>query len=157
MSSMHVPLKFLPPQVEDFNENLEDFQLGIVGAINDQYQVTSENVFIVAPSPRIVGSRYTYLQVVFFVQLGNGAVVSAYLLAAAVNENRMTLAEQVLIINCSLSLNYSMLYNWMAGHLQIGGGLSLYSLIIAPDSTTNIYCNINDTPKHVRFWFIKLN
>ena len=86
---------FLPPQLEDFSETLEDFLQGVADVVDDQFHVATVNVFIVAPSPRLVGFRYKYLQVVFFVQLDNGTVVLADLLAEAVNENGMALAEQV--------------------------------------------------------------
>ena len=93
--SVAATIYFLPLQVENFTQNIEVFLQSVAYAVSDQDQIAAENVFLVAPSPRLVGFRYTYLQVVCFVQLDNGTVLPADLVAEAINENGITLTELV--------------------------------------------------------------
>ena len=92
--------------MEGFNENEEEFRQTVASAVNEQLdstdagrkrqqpqQVTANNVFIVAPSPRILDDGT--LEVVFFVQSDNGAVISVVVLVEAVNETGATLAAEV--------------------------------------------------------------
>ena len=92
-------------QVAEFDANEEEFRQSVADAVNEQlaaadagrkrqqFQLTAGNVFIVAPSPRLlVGGT---LEVVFFVQSDSGAVVSASVVVGAVNETGATLAAEV--------------------------------------------------------------
>ena len=94
------------PQVEEFVENAVGFLQTVADAVNGQLdltgagrkrqqpqQVAANNVFIVAPSPRILGDGT--LEVVFFVQSDNGAVISVVILVEAVNETGAILAMEV--------------------------------------------------------------
>ena len=92
--------------MEQFDENAVGFLQTVADAVNGQLgttdagrkrqqpqQLTANNVFIVAPSPRNLDDGT--LEVVFFVQSDNGAVISVVILADAVNEVGTALATQV--------------------------------------------------------------
>ena len=96
--------------MEEFDENEGEFRQTVADAVNGQLdtsdpgrkrqqpqQVIANNVFIVAPSPRILDDGT--LEVVFFVQSDNGAVISTDILAEAVNETGITLATEVCIVS----------------------------------------------------------
>ena len=98
---------YVPSQVEEFDENEGRFRQSVVDAVNGQLartdagrkrqqtDLTAGDVFIVAPSPRVLDDGT--FEVVFFVQSDSGAVINADVLANAVNETGATLAAEVCI------------------------------------------------------------
>ena len=91
--------------MEDFDENEGRFRQTVADAVNGQLartdagrkrqqtDLTAGNVFIVAPSPRVLDDGT--FEVVFFVQSDSGAVINVGILADAVNETGATLAAEV--------------------------------------------------------------